>query len=120
MLVHSHFLDSPAVGVLELGGEVDVYTRAELRKALEPLTDAEIAIVDLSQLRYSDLSLINGLMHLRNRMSAKREPVVRLVGVSPQLKRIFELIQLAQAFEFYDSRDGALNAFAQPSQEVPQ
>jgi len=112
MLAH-HGPNGPNVAVLELRGEVDIYRRADLRKALEALEDADIAVVDITKVTYSDLTLINGLVHLKKQMSARRATsVVRLVGAKPNLVRIFEVTNLAPTFEFCDSPWSASNTNA--------
>lgn len=93
----------PKVVVLDLTGEVDVYGRADLSKALEALEDADVAVVDLTNVTYFDLTLVNGLVHLKNQMSARRAgSTVQLVGATPNLKRVFQMTNLTPAFEFCD------------------
>lgn len=92
-----------SVVALELRGEIDVYRRPDLVRALDTLKDADIAVVDLTKVAYFDLTLITCLVHLKNQMSAQNaESVVRLVGAKPNLKRVFEITQLAATFEFRD------------------
>lgn len=89
------------VTALRLDGEIDVSKREGLRKALEPSESAQLAIIDVSALAYFDLTLINGLIHLRNRMLAQNAAsTVCLVGVTPSLRKVLDLTGLAEAFEF--------------------
>lgn len=88
------------VSALRLDGEIDVYKRDSLRKALEPLESVDLAIIDVSELAYFDLTLVNGLVHLKNRMLARNAAsTVCLVGVRPSLRKILDLTGLAAMFE---------------------
>ncbi len=81
-----------------------------MSKALEALEDADIAVIDLTKVTYSDLTLINGLVHLKKQMSARRATsIVRLVGAKPNLMRIFQITNLAPTFEFCESYWSASN-----------
>lgn len=76
------------VVVVKLSGDVAIYRLAALRETLEPLETLDRAIIDLTKVTFSDLTLINALVHLRNQMSANgARPIVTLVGAYSARRR---------------------------------
>lgn len=87
-------------GIVHLKGHIDVYARDRLYKALEPLEGARIAIVDVSAVMYFDLTLINALLQLKNRMSARNgASSIQLVGATPFLRKVLDILGLSRMFD---------------------
>ena len=98
--------DRSEVRRVELTGEIDIYRTAEVDGALVSVENADLAIVDLAKVTYFDLTLINGLVRLRRRMSARRQDsIVRIDGATAHLRRILEVTNLASVFELSSSRE---------------
>lgn len=96
--------DVLATQMLSLEGEVDIYERDRLYSALESFEDADLAIIDLAKVTYFDLTLINGLVRLRNRMLVQKGASrIYLVGASSLLKRVLEITELLAIFHLPDS-----------------
>lgn len=103
-MISDYRTDRADASDLELTGDIDIYRRAELTTALVGLEDAELAVVYVSKVTYFDLTLISGLVHLKKRMSARNPAsIVRLVGASPHMRRVFDLTGLSPMFEFNSS-----------------
>jgi anti-anti-sigma factor len=93
-------LVQPVTKTVRLQGEIDLCRRETLRRALERLEDADLAIVNLSRVTYFDLTLVNGLVHLKNHMSFRsKTSTVRLVGAPPILATILKIIELSSMFD---------------------
>ncbi|MHB1001417.1 MAG: STAS domain-containing protein [Armatimonadota bacterium] len=95
--------------ILQLEGEVDVYTAPQLKQQIISLLDSGIhnIIVNLESVEYLDSTalgvLIGGLKRLR-----EREGSLDLVCPSPRIKRIFEITGLDKIFDIYSSEEEAL------------
>ncbi len=104
MLGHEYHLSDPSFPEVALCGDVDVYRRWDLRNVLDQLKGERIAVVDVTGVAYFDLTLINGLIYLKNEMAKQSgTSTVRLKGASRNLRRIIEICELTPAFEFSDS-----------------
>jgi len=99
------------VGLVELSGEVDLYTAPRFKEDLVGLieTGAEAIVIDLSRVTFIDSTalgvIIGGVKRLRERdgrliIVAGSRPVVRILGITG----------LDQVLTVFDTRDEALAA----------
>ena len=95
--------------IVTLDGEWDIARREELQKLLEPSyeTPGEV-ILDLRTVTYADSTILAGLIVARNRRRGKGYPVPRLVIGSRQLRRLFAIAGLDDAFPIYETLDEAV------------
>lgn len=97
--------------VVELAGEIDVYTSPTVKDAITELIDQQhyMLVVDLERVRYIDSTglgvLIGGLKRVREHGGA-----VRLVCTNPQIKKIFEITGLVKIFNIYEDEHSAMKA----------
>ena len=97
--------------VLDLEGEVDVYTAPLLRQAIVDLVDggAKHVLINLERVDYLDSTglgiLIGGVKRLKEQGGA-----LRLVGPSARITRIFEITGLNKIFDVYATEQDALGA----------
>lgn len=97
--------------VLEVAGEIDVYTAPQLRERLIALVDDGVrkVIVDLSRVEFLDSTglgvLVGGLKRLR---SVGGDLV--LVCSHERLLKIFRITGLDRVFTLHDSVDEAVSA----------
>ncbi len=97
--------------VLEVGGEVDVYTAPRLRERLLELIDggARRVVVDLGRVDFLDSTglgvLIGGLKRLRS-----AEGSFALVCDKEPLLKIFRITALDQVFPLHPTVDAAISA----------
>lgn len=97
--------------VIELEGEVDVYTAPQLKQQMISLLDAgaKQMVVDLTQVEYLDSTalgvLIGGLKRMR-----ERDGNLSLVCPSPRIRRVFEITGLDKIFDIYNSERDAEEA----------
>ena len=99
--------------VIELAGEIDVYTSPTVKDAMTELIDQQHykLIVDLEQVRYIDSTglgvLIGGLKRVREHGGS-----VQLVCTNPQIKKIFDITGLVKIFGIFDDERSAMKATA--------
>jgi anti-sigma B factor antagonist len=111
-----HIEDSqidPDTHVIELGGEVDLYTAPEFKeRMLQVIDDGRTrVVVDLSQATFIDSTtlgvLVGGVKRLRPSGGS-----LALVCSDPNITKIFEITGLDRVFPIHPSREEALSALA--------
>ncbi len=99
--------------VLEVGGEVDVYTAPKLReKLVELVSDGHYRImVDMTKVEFLDSTglgvLVGGLKRVRS-----HDGTLGLVCNQERILKIFRITGLTKVFPIYDSLDEALQDLA--------
>ena len=97
--------------VLEVGGEVDVYTAPRLRERLVELVDAGArnVVVDLGRVDFLDSTGLGVLVGALKRLRAAGGGLVLVCDKEPLLK-IFRITALDQVFPIYPSVEAATSA----------
>ncbi len=97
--------------IVEIEGEVDLYSSPELRKVLLQLTKekTKTILVDLEKVKYMDSSgvatLVEALQQVR-----KYQGMLKLVNLRDAVKDVFELSRLDKVFDIYASIEEATKA----------
>ena len=95
--------------VIELGGEVDLYTAPEFKERMVELIESgkKQIVVDLSKATFIDSTtlgvLVGGVKRLRPSGGS-----LALVCTDQNISKIFEITGLDRVFPIYKSRDEAL------------
>ena len=106
--VNSRSIDDKTA-LVDLEGEVDVYTAPQLKQQIISLLDsgARHVTVNLSAVDYLDSTalgvLIGGLKRLR-----ERDGTLDLICPNPRIKRIFEITGLDKIFDIYAAEEEAM------------
>jgi len=105
--------------VLEVGGEVDVYTAPRLRERLVELIDNGVrqVIVDLGGVDFLDSTGLGVLVGALKRLRAVGGTFALVCGKEPLLK-IFRITALDQVFPIYPSVDAAVSAPGAPDADT--
>lgn len=96
------------VPVIELEGEVDVYTAPQLKQQMISLLESGTMqmVVDLTKVEYFDSTalgvLIGGLKRIR-----ERDGNLSLICPNPRIRRVFEITGLDKIFDIYSGADEA-------------
>jgi anti-sigma B factor antagonist len=110
--VHS---DDPGYTVIEVGGEIDVYTAPKLRERLIGLVESGSSqlIVDMEAVEFLDSTglgvLVGGLKRVR-----AHDGWIDLVCTQSRILRIFRITGLNKVFNIYDTVAEAVAAHAGP------
>ena len=94
--------------VVDLNGEIDVYTSPKVKETISELIDQEHykLVINLENVRYIDSTglgvLIGGLKRVR-----EHSGTVNLVCSNPQIKKIFDITGLVKIFGIFDSEKAA-------------
>ena len=97
--------------LIELGGEVDLYTAPELKeRLLEVIRDGKTRIVvDLSETTFIDSTTLGVLIGAVKRLRPSGGSL-GLVCSDPNIRKIFEITGLDKVFPIEESRDDVLAA----------
>ncbi len=87
--------------VVAFSGELDLYGVERVRAALEAVDGP--AIIDLSDVRFIDASVLTELVRLRKRVG----DCVTLVVPAPHIRRTLEIVRFAALFRIVRTRDEA-------------
>jgi anti-sigma B factor antagonist len=92
------------VPIVELEGEVDVYTAPQLKQQMISLLEsgAKELVVDLTKVDYLDSTALGVLIGGLKRMREVDGNMV-LVCPSPRIRRVFEITGLDKIFDIYNS-----------------
>jgi anti-sigma B factor antagonist len=98
-----------SAAVIEVRGEVDLYTAPRMREAIVATASARMptVVVDLSSVAYMDSSgvatLVEGLQLSRGYGGA-----FRLAGLGGAVREVFKFAKLEKVFEIYEDASRAL------------
>lgn len=100
------------LSILQLNGELDIYTVGGFRQESDKLDPAESQIViDLTDVTLLDSSGLGALVSLLNRARAAGKPL-GVVCSQRHIRRVFEITGLRRAFIFGDDLAGVRTALA--------
>ena len=96
--------------IIDVKGEVDLYSSTMLRDYIFKTIKQQhppCVIVNLSDVSYTDSSgiatLVEGLQ-----LAQDRKTCFKLVGLSPAVLEVFQLVRLERVFDIYQSEEEAL------------
>jgi anti-sigma B factor antagonist len=107
--VEVHVRNHEKAAVIEVQGEVDLYSSPEMREAIIGTMSGRTptVVVDLSGVEYMDSSgvatLVEGLQ-----LSRGYGGVFRLAGIGGAVREVFKFARLEKVFEIYQDADQAL------------
>jgi anti-sigma B factor antagonist len=92
-------------------GSLEASNSPEFREKVAALLQGKPKVIlDLSNMTFVDSSGIGALIAISRSLSAT-DGELRLVGLAPAVRTVFELTRLYRAFEIYDSEEEALGSF---------
>lgn len=116
MELHKRLVDR--VVVLDIKGEVDIYSGEELKRRLDEHIPAAVhLLLNISEIDYIDSFGLSLLIAVKKRMSKERK---RFGMCCPQsyVRRILNLTKLYDYLSVYENEEKAINAFgAEAGQE---
>lgn len=100
---------SPGVGLVELSGEVDIYTAPRFKDDMVALIDegATELIIDLSQVTFVDSTALGVLIGGIKRMHAVDGRMALVVSTRP-VQKVLAITGLDRVFEIHSTREKAL------------
>src|SRR5215471_15298653 len=97
--------------VVLAGAQLDASTAAEFKSDIAPVLEAYSQVVfDLSQLAFVDSSGLGALLSCLRQMHAKGGDL-KLCGMLPPVRALFELVRMHRLFYIFDTQEAAICAF---------
>jgi anti-sigma B factor antagonist len=90
--------------IVSISGDIDAYHSPKLKEEMEKYTSGEVKeiLLELSDVPYIDSAGLGTLVSiLRETRNGKKS--LKLIGLRPNIKRIFEMTRLDKIFEVYDT-----------------
>lgn len=102
---------TPAPGILELEGEIDLHEAPQIKEKFQPMLAAKEPriVVDLANVSYIDSSGLALFIEVMQRASEYGGKFL-LCGLRPSVRAIFEIARLDQVFRIFGDREEALAA----------
>ena len=110
----------PTTHVIELGGEVDLYTAPEFKERMVELIESgkKQIVVDLSEATFIDSTtlgvLVGGVKRLRT-----HDGQLSLVCSDRNITKIFEITGLDRVFTIYPTREEAVSKLRASADQPP-
>lgn len=100
------------VAVVMVHGDIDAASAAQLRQRFDELLDsgAQHFVIDLSNVAFMDSSGLATLVQLFKRVRIGQGDV-RLCGLQPEVRHLFELTRLDRVFEIFPSCQEAIASY---------
>jgi anti-sigma B factor antagonist len=104
---------SDTLGVVTLGGEVDIYTAPQFKERLLELLDAGVTrlLVDLTDVTFIDSTALGVLIGGVRRVNDAGGDMA-LVVTSRPVQRVLSITGLDRVFSVHETREAALEALA--------
>ena len=95
--------------VVEVGGEIDVYTAPVLRERLNDLVGEgkHHLVVDMEKVEFLDSTGLGVLVGALKRVRSN-DGELSLVCTQPRIRKVFEVTGLTKVFSLFDSVDDAV------------
>jgi anti-sigma B factor antagonist len=95
--------------ILEVSGEVDVYTAPALRDRVTDLLDAgqQLLVIDLGGVEFLDSTGLGVLVGALKRVRSN-DGDLYLVCTQPRIRKVFEVTGLTKVFSLFDTVDDAV------------
>lgn len=84
---------------LRMSGEFDISNKDSLGAMLLQAESASCVIIDMTETSFIDSSALHCLIHLKQQLAARSGGAVHLVGVHPNVRRMFTITGLDTLFE---------------------
>jgi anti-sigma B factor antagonist len=110
--------DSKGINVVDISGEVDIYSGEELKQCLEGFAnDSQPVLLNLSKTNYIDSFGLSLLISFRKKLG-KQGKKFALCCPQSYVKRILNLTKLYEFLSVFENEESALSAFESSSGEA--
>ena len=115
--IHTEIIEDKTV--LAPQGDVDLSSAPQLRTILGPVLEGENPrlLIDLSAIGFMDSTGVGVMVNALNRIKEKGGAIA-FCKPTPRVHRVLQIAGLLKALPLYESRDDALAALEQTTQEA--
>jgi anti-sigma B factor antagonist len=106
--------DRNNVPIIDLEGEIDVYTYPKLSDSLklvfEKYPNTKDLVINLGNVRYIDSTGLGVIANGANQIARLSSGVISIINTTPQIRKIFDVSGLMSTnFALYENEDAAMN-----------
>jgi anti-sigma B factor antagonist len=100
------------IQIITLGGRMDAYSSNDVERQLNSLIEANQVkiILNLTGLEYISSSGLRVLLAALKK-SRKASGDIRLAGMRPYVKEVFDIAGFTQLFKIFDQEEAAIDSF---------
>ena len=100
------------ITILDIKGEIDLYNAVELEMTARKLfkENKTRILINLAEAPYVDSNGLGKLLFIERELK-KVSGTLKITGLSPGLKKIFQITKLDTKIAVFDSEESALRAF---------
>jgi anti-sigma B factor antagonist len=104
---------SGTVDILSLVGRLDAYAANDVEKKINSVTEKSQVnlVIYMEKLEYISSSGLRVLLAALKK-ARKQQGDIRLAGLQPYVKEVFDVSGFTQLFKMFDKEDEAVNSFA--------
>ena len=109
--------NSGPISTVQVRGEIDIYTCADLRKTFTDIIDNGTTsfILDLEHIQYIDSTGLGTIAHTAQKIQDK-QGTIYIICTKPQVKKIFEVSGLPKKnIQLFDSKESAIETIGDPA-----
>jgi anti-sigma B factor antagonist len=101
------------VVVISISGQLDAFASRGLKAAFKEVIDARNyrLLLDLENMSYVDSSGIGAVIAAAQQVR-KRKGDVKLFGMAPDIRKVFDLIGASKVLEIFETERDAMNSFS--------
>lgn len=110
MEIHSESVDHVTVTVL-IAEYLDASNAEEFKREVAPVLETNAKqVFDMSHLQFVDSAGLGALLSCLRRVSGAGGDL-KLYGLTPPVRSVFEIARMHRIFEIFDTREAAVDAF---------
>ena len=101
------------VVVISISGQLDAFASRDLQTEFKEVIDARNhkLLLDLENMSYIDSSGIGAVVAAAQQVR-KRKGDVKLFGMAPDIRKVFDLIGASRVLEIFETEQEAMNSFS--------
>ena len=103
-------VENKDLSIYVIDGRIDAETSYYFDEALKKIPDSGNVILDFTSVSYMNSFGIGILVDLQKRI-VRGGGIIKIFGLSPSLKKIFQITYLTKVFEIYENLDSILKEF---------
>lgn len=89
----------PVEPMVTMSGDIDITCGPELSKLEKRLVKSDSVVIDVTNVHFVDTTFLRFLLRLRRHANKTERSAIKVIGVRPRLRRIFEVTGLMRLFD---------------------
>jgi anti-sigma B factor antagonist len=101
------------VDVIDIVGQLDAFTTADVRAELKKLTDARHykLVLNFQEVNYVNSTAIGAIVAVAQEVR-RRKGDLKLFGMKEDIRKVFDLVGASKVLEIFETEQEAVNSFS--------